>query len=95
MSFWLLATLSIGGAWGMLAGGILCIVLAIAIIFLYKIKRKNKERNERSDFKETASRKRMRFQMFSFWSNYTYIFLIGVGFVAGIILTAVGVGALV
>jgi len=72
--------------------GLLALAMAIIVLVFYIFKRK-KQIKEGQDFK--IKRKGMRNDIYSFWINYVFIFLIAVGIIATIILVPIGISELV
>lgn len=70
--------------------GILCLFLGVGIIFLYRWNSKRREKEKRSDFK--ATNRRFSHQIFSFWTNYVYFFMIVVAFLIALIFIPIGIG---
>lgn len=76
----------------MLVIGILCLLLAFFVIFLYK-RKISKEKNNTESFriKETQTK----YKIFHFWGQILYIFIIFTGFVGAIILITIGISSLI
>jgi len=72
--------------------GFIALAMAVIVLILYIFKRKSQIKQGK-EFR--IKRKGMRNDIYSFWINYVYIFLIAVGIIATIILVPIGITELV
>lgn len=76
----------------MLLIGLLCIGLAFFVIFLYR-RKLQREKNDREKFQTQEFQ--LKYKIFYFWGHVAYILVIFSFFIIGVILLAVGFGALI
>ncbi|AVP49322.1 MPN207a family PTS transporter accessory protein [Williamsoniiplasma luminosum] len=70
--------------------GVVCLLLGIGVIFLLKEILKRKKDAQNRGFK--LEDKKFTHKIFNFWIQYLYFFIIGVCFIAGLVLFGVGIG---
>lgn len=76
----------------MLLIGLLCIGLAFFVIFLYK-RKLQREKNDRGKFQTQEFQ--VKYKIFYFWGHVAYILVIFSLIIIGVVLLAVGFGALI
>lgn len=75
----------------MLIIGIICLLTAFFVSFLYK-KKISKEKNNKGTF--TVKEIQAKYKIFHFWSHIVYIFIIFTLFIVAIIFMTIGISSL-
>ncbi|PPE05754.1 MPN207a family PTS transporter accessory protein [Williamsoniiplasma lucivorax] len=70
--------------------GLICLALGIGVIFLLKEVLNRRKAGQKREF--AVEDKKFTHKIFNFWIHYLYIFIIGVCFIAGLVLFGIGLG---